>query len=102
MLCAIPSRRMMLRSVLHIFARTDASKGLEATSQSPKSYADGRPSATLRFECNRLWSIIRHGQGPEKCDYLGAREAICFRAWATLITCTTMALGRRVGELVWP
>jgi len=23
--------------------------------------------------------IIRHGEGPAECDYLGAREAICFR-----------------------
>ena len=23
--------------------------------------------------------ILRHGDGPDRCDYLGAREAICFR-----------------------
>jgi predicted GH43/DUF377 family glycosyl hydrolase len=23
--------------------------------------------------------IIKHGEGPDRCDYLGAREAICFR-----------------------
>jgi predicted GH43/DUF377 family glycosyl hydrolase len=27
--------------------------------------------------------ILKHGAGPERCDYLGAREAICFRAGDT-------------------
>src|SRR5437763_16726081 len=44
------------------------------------AYADGRPTATLRLDAKDSGPIIRHGQGPGKCDFLGAREAICFRA----------------------
>jgi predicted GH43/DUF377 family glycosyl hydrolase len=41
--------------------------------------SDGRPATTLRFAATDSGPIIRHGQGPAQCDYLGAREAICFR-----------------------
>lgn len=43
------------------------------------SYRDGRPATTLRLNATDSGPIIRHGEGPAKCDYLGAREAICFR-----------------------
>ena len=45
-----------------------------------KSYSDGRPSAKLRLNAVDHGPIIRHGGGPGRCDYLGAREAICFRS----------------------
>ena len=41
--------------------------------------AVGRPTAVLRLNAIDSGPIIRHGQGPAHCDYLGAREAICFR-----------------------
>ena len=41
--------------------------------------AVGRPTAELRLNAIDSGPIIRHGQGPAQCDYLGAREAICFR-----------------------
>lgn len=44
------------------------------------SYPDGRPVAKLRLNAFDAHPIIRHGSGPDRCDYLGAREAICFRA----------------------
>ena len=44
-----------------------------------QAYSDGRPAATLRLDAADSGPIIRHGQGPARCDYLGAREAICFR-----------------------
>src|SRR5450755_4710184 len=44
------------------------------------SYADGRPGARLRLDARDGGPILRHGQGPGKCDLLGAREAVCFRA----------------------
>lgn len=47
------------------------------------SYPDGRPVATMRLEAHSARPIIRHGTGPNRCDYLGAREAICFKAGAT-------------------
>jgi predicted GH43/DUF377 family glycosyl hydrolase len=42
-------------------------------------YPDGRPAAVLRLDAADSGPVIRHGEGPDKCDYLGAREAICFR-----------------------
>jgi len=35
------------------------------------------------MEAEDYGPIIRHGSGPNKCDYLGAREAICFRVGKT-------------------
>jgi predicted GH43/DUF377 family glycosyl hydrolase len=37
------------------------------------------PDAVLRLDAQDSGPIIQHGQGPARCDYLGAREAICFR-----------------------
>jgi hypothetical protein len=48
-----------------------------------RAYADGRPNATLRLDAIDHGPIIRHGSGPAQCDYLGAREAICFRSGDT-------------------
>ena len=47
------------------------------------SYPDGRPTATLRLNAVDGGPILRHGAGPNQCDFLGAREAICFRAGDT-------------------
>lgn len=33
----------------------------------------------MRLDAKDSGPIVRHGEGPAKCDYLGAREAICFR-----------------------
>ena len=41
-------------------------------------YPDGRPSATLRMDANDQGVILKHGDGPGKCDILGAREALIF------------------------
>lgn len=53
--------------------------GSAAIAASRKSYSDGRPGSILRLDATDLGPIIRSGQGPARCDYLGAREAICFR-----------------------
>ncbi len=42
------------------------------------TYPDGRPSAKLRMEARDQGVILRHGDGPRQCDYLGAREALIF------------------------
>ncbi len=49
----------------------------------PASYPDGRPATTLRMDATDSGPIIRHGTGPNRCDYLGTREAICFKAGET-------------------
>ncbi len=48
-----------------------------------QSYPDGRPTATLRLAAVDHGPIIQHGSGPAGCDYLGAREAICFKFGGT-------------------
>lgn len=40
------------------------------------SYPDGRPMALWRLEAHDTGVVFRHGQGPDRCDYLGAREAV--------------------------
>ena len=40
----------------------------------PVSYADGRPSAKYRLEAQDAGVVLRHGDGPGRCDYLGARD----------------------------
>jgi predicted GH43/DUF377 family glycosyl hydrolase len=47
------------------------------------SYPDGRPATTRRLGAVDAAPILHHSAGPNQCDYLGAREAICFRAGDT-------------------
>jgi predicted GH43/DUF377 family glycosyl hydrolase len=39
-----------------------------------KIYSDKRPSARYRLESNDFGVVLKHGQGPDSCDYLGARD----------------------------
>jgi predicted GH43/DUF377 family glycosyl hydrolase len=41
-------------------------------------YPDGRPVAALRMEAKDQGVVLRHGDGPNQCDVLGAREALIF------------------------
>ena len=49
-----------------------------STIEQETTYPDGRPSAKLRMEARDQGVILRHGDGPRQCDYLGAREALIF------------------------
>ena len=42
-------------------------------------YPDGRPAAALRLEAEDHGVVLRHGDGPDRCDVLGARDAWVFR-----------------------
>jgi len=42
-------------------------------------YPDGRPAATLRLDGQDHGVVLRHGDGPKRCDVLGARDAWVFR-----------------------
>jgi predicted GH43/DUF377 family glycosyl hydrolase len=53
--------------------------GASLTPLAATQYPDGRPAATLRLSAIDSGPILRHGEGPDQCDFLGAREAICFR-----------------------
>ncbi len=46
-------------------------------------YRDGRPSAALRLAARDHGIVLRYGDGPERCDHLGAREAIVFQSGDT-------------------
>lgn len=38
------------------------------------TYPDGRPSARYRLDAQDHGPVLRHGDGPGRCDYLGARD----------------------------
>jgi hypothetical protein len=39
-----------------------------------KSYPDGRPVTRYRLAAKDQGRVLQHGDGPGKCDYLGARD----------------------------
>ena len=41
----------------------------------PTEYVDGRPVAELRLDAEDAGRVIEHGQGPDRCAAMGAREA---------------------------
>ena len=41
-------------------------------------YPDQRPAATLRMNAEDQGIVVSYGDGPNQCDYLGAREAVIF------------------------
>ena len=47
----------------------------EAVAADPKEYIDGRPVAGLRLDAEDAGRVFKHGQGPDRCDASGAREA---------------------------
>jgi predicted GH43/DUF377 family glycosyl hydrolase len=42
--------------------------------EAPTAYPDGRPSARYRLDARDAGIVYRHGQGPNECDKLGARD----------------------------
>ena len=58
-------------------------EGRRPSAWAPRCYSDGRPAATMRLDATDSGPIIRHGDGPNRCDYLGAREAIAFQVGDT-------------------
>ena len=38
------------------------------------TYPDGRPTAQYRLDAHDYGPVLRHGDGPGQCDYLGARD----------------------------
>jgi len=57
--------------------RAAPARGLAGTSfvrVEPIRYPDGRPAAHWRLAARDAGRVYRHGSGPAKCDYLGARD----------------------------
>ena len=48
-----------------------------------QKYRDGRPAATLRMDAKDHGIVLRHGDGPDRCDILGARDVWVFEADGT-------------------
>ncbi len=42
--------------------------------KTPGSYSDGRPTALYRLNAKDGGVVLRYGDGPDSCDYLGARD----------------------------
>ena len=62
--------RQITATVLIIMATTVAVAG--------QKYRDGRPAATLRLNAKDHGIVLRYGNGPDKCDMLGARDVWVF------------------------
>jgi len=48
-----------------------------------QKYRDGRPSPKLRMDAKDHGVVLRYGDGPGKCDYLGARDVWVFEDGGT-------------------
>lgn len=48
-----------------------------------QSYSDGRPAAKLRMDAKDEGIVLKYGDGPETCDYLGARDVWVFESGGT-------------------
>jgi predicted GH43/DUF377 family glycosyl hydrolase len=46
-------------------------------------YTDGRPAVTLRMDAEDHGVVLRHGDGPNQCDQLGARDVWVFESGGT-------------------
>jgi hypothetical protein len=51
-----------------------------ATAAELVSYPDGRPAARFRLEARDQGVVLRHGDGPDRCDELGARDVWAFES----------------------
>ncbi len=51
--------------------------------ETPTLYPDGRPSARYRLAAADQGIVFRHGDGPNQCDQLGARDVWVWRDAAT-------------------
>jgi predicted GH43/DUF377 family glycosyl hydrolase len=66
------------------YRRYGRHEGRRPRADAPKApYRDGRPQARLRIDAKDQGPVLRYGDGPGQCDYLGAREAIVFESGGT-------------------
>jgi hypothetical protein len=56
---------------------------IAAEASSRTRYRDGRPVAELRLDAVDHGVVLRHGDGPGRCDILGARDVWVFEADGT-------------------
>jgi predicted GH43/DUF377 family glycosyl hydrolase len=61
--------------------RTDFTPATSAAETSDQSrYPDGRPAAKLRLAATDQGIVLCHGDGPQRCDSYGARDACVYQA----------------------
>ncbi len=77
MLYYMGNHRMLLRVVSLLLLL-----GMSVLTAAQK-YNDGRPTATLRLDARDQGIVLRYGDGPDKCDILGARDVWVFEADGT-------------------
>ena len=66
---------MMISAYLSIVSVVNATAAsLALPTKEIEQYEDGRPAAQYRVEAKDMGVVFRHGQGPNQCDYLGARD----------------------------
>ncbi|NLH16166.1 MAG: hypothetical protein GX455_06275 [Phycisphaerae bacterium] len=77
----IPRYLMITMSVfLSVGCAVNATAASQAVpTKTIERYADGRPAAPYRMEAKDQGVVFRHGQGPNQCDYLGARDIWVWR-----------------------
>ena len=63
------------------FAEPAGSRVVPATTT--VSYPDGRPAAAFRLNAADEGVVLKHGDGPGQCDYLGARDIWVFESAGT-------------------
>jgi hypothetical protein len=56
---------------------------ISVLSVTAQKYEDGRPGAVLRMDAKDHGIVLKYGDGPGKCDVLGARDAWVFEDQGT-------------------
>lgn len=63
---------------------TDASSAHPLRNAWMPSYLDGRPVATQRLDARDAGPVLRHGDGPNRCDVYGSRDIWAYQDDGTL------------------
>ena len=71
----IPQLRKAFAWALVVLTLSAHGTGL-VTVTNPINYGDGRPYPSFRMDAVDQGKFLDYGQGPNQCDYLGAREAL--------------------------
>jgi len=61
----------------------DTSGSVVVPAKSVVTYPDGRPPAQFRLDAVDEGVVLKHGDGPGQCDYLGARDIWVFESGGT-------------------
>jgi predicted GH43/DUF377 family glycosyl hydrolase len=71
-------------AVALVCTRTDFTPAANAAETPGQSrYPDGRPAATLRLAATDQGIVLRHGDGPQRCDINGARDVWVYQSGDT-------------------